>query len=268
MTAVGTPARSKRDVVAFPGHVAAYAGTVTHRRVHPARAFAPHLFLAYLDVDALPDALDPLPLWSARRPAPVQFRRRDFFDGTDLPLGTGIRDLVAERLGRRPEGRVFLLAHLRTFGWLFNPLAVYYCWNRTESALDAVVLEVGNTPWHDRRWYVFDAAGSDRGTATKAMFVSPFLPMDGEYVVSWTPPGAALALRVALQRQGRTIFAADLALDRVPLDRRGALRLLLRHPLVPLRVSLGIYREALALWLRRVPRFRRIPDRRPGGPMR
>ncbi len=105
-----------------------YRGTVCHRRTEPVtREFTPGLSLAYLDVDELPDSLDGLPLWSARRPAPVWFRRPDFFDGGDSPLGDAVRDLVAARLGRRPTGRVHLLAHLRTFGWLHNPLAVYYC---------------------------------------------------------------------------------------------------------------------------------------------
>ncbi len=55
-----------------------YTGTVRHRRLGAherasAREFAPKLFLAYLDVDALPASLDPVPLWSARRTAPVRF---------------------------------------------------------------------------------------------------------------------------------------------------------------------------------------------------
>ena len=37
-----------------------------------------------------PGSLDRLPLWSARRPAPVRFRLRDFFDGTDGPLGAAV----------------------------------------------------------------------------------------------------------------------------------------------------------------------------------
>ncbi len=147
--------------------------------------------MAYLDVDALPGSLDALPLWSARRPAPVRFRRQDFYDGGDQPLGDAVRDLVEARLGWRPIGSVKVLAHLRTFGWLFNPLAVYYCWSPDGNGLDAVVLEVTNTPWGERHWYVFDARdGATSGTTAKAMHVSPFLPMDLEYRVTWTVPGS------------------------------------------------------------------------------
>ena len=212
--------------------VAVYEGTARHRRLTPrAREFAPRLFLAYLDVDALPGSLDGLPGWSARRPALVRFRRRDFLDGRPGPLGDAVRDLVEARLGRRPEGTVHLLAHLRTFGWLFNPLSVYYCW-RPDGALDALVLEVTNTPWGERHWYVIDAGtGAGAHVMPKAMHVSPFLPMDVDYHVSWTAPGDTLDARHRRRsRRRRPMFAAGLALRRRLLDRRHALAVLVRHP--------------------------------------
>ncbi len=232
-----------------------YEGTARHARRGPTpREFAPRLFLAYLDVDALPDALDPVPGWSARHRAPVRFRAEDFFTGDGRPLGDGIRDLVLERLGRRPDGPVHLLAQLRTWGYVFNPLAVYYCWDRSGRVLDAVVLEVTNTPWRERHWYVFDARGArDTNTTRKSMYVSPFLPMDVEYHVSWTPPGARLALDIRVERDGQTLFAAGLSMTRAPLTPRSAVGLLVRYPMLPLRGMVGIYRRALALWLRRVP---------------
>jgi DUF1365 family protein len=246
--------------------VAIYEGTARHRRVGTVRReFAPRLFLSYLDVDALPGSLDPLPGWSARRRAPVRFRRGDFFDGSDRPLGPAVRDLVEQRLGRRPVGRVHLLAHLRTFGWLFNPLAVYYCWAADGRSLDAVVLEVTNTPWGERHWYVLDArtAGGTR-TVAKAMHVSPFLPMDVDYRISWAPPGEDLHLEVEVVREGAVVFTATLALRRVALDKRVAVTALVRYPFAPLRVSLGIYRRAFALLLARAPLYAH-PSRRARG---
>jgi DUF1365 family protein len=236
--------------------VAAYAGTAAHHRVEPDRTFAPKLFLAFVDVDALPGSLDPLPGWSGRRRALVHYRRRDFFDGSDRPLGDAVRDLVTARLGRRPTGRIDLLAHLRTAGWLFNPLAVYYCWNPAGDGLDALVLEVTNTPWGERHWYVIDARAGSPVLTPKAMHVSPFLPMDLQYRIAWTPPGPGLALTITVERAGTRVFTAGLDLRRVDLDARRAVGLVLRHPLLPLRVSLGIHRQALVLFLRRVTWFR------------
>ena len=56
--------------------------------------------MPYLDLDELPQLLDPIPLWSARRPAPARFRRADFMGDPDRPLAECARDLVAERTGQ------------------------------------------------------------------------------------------------------------------------------------------------------------------------
>ena len=238
--------------------VATYEGTVRHRRFVPTlREFAPKLFLAYLDIDALPGSLDRLPLWSARRPAPVRFRPRDFLDGTDRPLGPAVRDLVQARLGRRPTGPVRLLAQLRTFGWLFNPLAVYYCWTSDRRALDAIVLEVSNTPWHERHWYVLDAQDHTTTTTTaKAMHVSPFLATDLDYRITWTVPNDDLNLRIEVERDRTPIFDAELELRRTPISRGRAITVLARYPLLPQRVSAGIFANAALLFARGVPVFR------------
>ena len=134
-----------------------------------------------------------------------------------------MRDLVQARLGRRPTGPVHLLAELRTFGWLFNPLAVYYCWTPDGRALDAIVLEVTNTPWGQRHWYVLDAQSNMTTTTTaKAMHVSPFLPMDVDYRITWTIPDAELNLRIEVERDRTPVFDAELALRRTTIDRRRA----------------------------------------------
>jgi DUF1365 family protein len=243
--------------------VALYEGTARHRRSTPStREFAPRVVLAYLDVDALTSSLDGLPGWSGRRWAPVRFRRRDFLDGDERPLGDAVRDLVHRRLGRRPSGPIHLLAQLRTFGWLFNPLAVYYCWDPTGRVVDAIVLEVTNTPWGERHCYVLDARDGGNATVPKAMHVSPFLPLDVDYHVKWMPPGATLRLDIDVVHDGTTVFAAGLALRRTPLGRKSSLAVLLRYPLLPLRVSLAIYRKALGLLVAGVPRYRH-PSRMP-----
>lgn len=260
------PAPAPSAVATDSVDAAIYHGTVRHRRNEPTREFSPKLFLAYLDVDALPGVLDAFPLWSARRAAPVHFRRRDFFDGGTRPLGPALRDLVEARLGYRPSGSIFLLAHLRTFGSLFNPLAVYYCWSPGRDRLDAIVLEVTNTPWGERHWYVFDARGGAASARTpKGMHVSPFLPRDVEYHVTWTRPGAALSLRIEVERAGSRIFEAHLALRRATLDRGSAMTFLARHPLLPLRGLVAIYREALRLFVGRVPLYRHPARRAQGG---
>jgi len=206
--------------------------------------------------------LDSIPGWSARRPALVRFRRSDFLAphdpvSSDSGIADIVRGLVAERTGLRPEGPVRMLCQLRTMGWSFNPVTLYFC-HHASGALAGVVLEVTNTPWGDRHVYV---VGADLGEipgawVDKAMHVSPFLPMGLRYWIRVGTPGERLRFRMDVHDEGGVIFNADLDLVRRPLTAGVATATVARHPAMALAVSVGIYRQALALWRKRVPLHR------------
>jgi DUF1365 family protein len=72
----------------------------------------------------------------------------------DDDLEACVRRLVRKETGRDTTGRVLLLTNLRCFGLVFNPVSIYYCLDAAGAALEAVVLEVSNTPWLEKRLYV------------------------------------------------------------------------------------------------------------------
>ena len=92
--------------------------------------FRYRVFMAYLDLDELPERIGPRWLWSTPHPALVRFRRADYLGDPDIPLADAVRALVAERTGTRPGGPVRLLTNLRCLGHLFNPVSFYYCFDR------------------------------------------------------------------------------------------------------------------------------------------
>jgi hypothetical protein len=134
---------------------------------------------------------------------------------------------------------------VRTWGWLFNPISVYYCFEPDGTTVDRTVVEVTNTPWHERTAYVLPGTGTH--LVDKALHVSPFLPMDlcHRFVVG--DPAQLLVLGVDDLRGDHPVFAASMVLRRTPADRRSLGRLLVRFPLMTMRVSWGIYRQAAAL---------------------
>jgi DUF1365 family protein len=264
---------------AFPGHrdatsshsgAALYTGTIRHRHFGAvAHEFTIPLFLLSVDVDTLPDVLDRLPLWSARRVAPIQFRRRDYLDSTDRPLGAAVRDLVEARTGHRPDGPVQLLTQPRTLGWLFNPISIYFCYDPTGGSVVALVLEVTNTPWHERSWYVIEvdpAHPNGPWEFAKTMHVSPFLTMDLTYRLRCTTSTDRITLRLEDTAAGTKVFDADLSLHRIALDRRSALLVPLRHPLQTWRVSGAIYAHAARLLRKGAPIVKHV--HRPADPTR
>ena len=224
---------------------AIYEGHIRHRRFAVRKhEFRYRMAMAYLDLDELPTLLGGRLV--KQRPGLVRFRRRDYLGDPHTPLDAAVRDLVAERLGRRPSGPVRLLTQLRTFGHCFNPVSFYYCFAPGGEELDAIVAEVTNTPWGERHAYVTDGRS---GEFDKALHVSPFMPMEQRYTWHAGTPGDTLSVHIESSEHGRRAFDATLSLRRSPFTRRT----LARHPAATLRVLALIYGHAVALKLKGVP---------------
>jgi uncharacterized protein len=235
---------------------AIYEGWVKHHRLAPvAHGFRYRLFLPLFDLDELPELLDPIPLWSARRPAPARFRRDDYLANARPSLPEEARDLVEERLGRRPSGPVRLLANPRYFGVGFNPVSFLYLHDRAGETVDAVIAEVTSTPWRERATYVIDARRRDRdgtieGCFDKAMHVSPFQPMRQRYEIALSEPREDLRVMIRNLDQGRMVFAASMALRRRELSPKRMARLLFGYPPMTAATLARIYGNALKLKLK------------------
>jgi len=222
-------------------------------------AFEYRLFMLYLDLAELEQVFAGRWLWSTRRAALARFMRKDHLGDPGRPLDEAVRDLVAERTGRRPAGPVRLLTQLRYFGYVFNPLSLYYCFDADGAKLEAVVAEVNNTPWGERHCYVLDArsagqqAGRYRFESGKRLHVSPFMPMDIDYGWRLDTPGTALHVHIENFRQGAKLFDATLNLERIEIGSVSLARVLARYPFMTLRVIGAIHWQALKLWWKGVP---------------
>ncbi len=245
---------------------AIYSGWLRHRRFSPrAHDFRYRLFLVYLDLAELDIAFKGRWLWSTKRPALARFDRADYFGDPQVPLDQAVRDLVESRTGKRPGGPIRLLTHLRYFGYTFNPVSYYYCFDAQDTRVETMVAEVTNTPWGERHCYVLDEPhGVPTGDylryrSDKAMHVSPFMPMDIAYHWGFSRPGENLNVHMSLHR-GEKLFDATLTLQRSPIGGLALARALIVFPLMTLKVIAGIHWEALRLWLKRVP-IHTHPDR-------
>ena len=217
--------------------------------------------MLYLDLEELPRLFKRSWLWSANRPAFARFRRSDHLGDPSLPLEGCVRDLVELRTGRRPDGPIRLLTHLRYAGFAMNPVSFYYCFDAPGGRIEAIVAEVNNTPWGERHCYVIspDVKGfreTIRVRTQKEFHVSPFMGMDLGYAWSFREPGDRLSLRVANHEpDGELLFEAVLGLKRREFSVHSRTRMLIRYPFITLQLTTAIYWQAIRLHFAGAPFF-------------
>jgi len=258
---VATPVASPTAALAEGAHASClYEGSVRHRRFGvPSDELRYPLFMAYLDLDELPELFDESLLWSARGPAPAWFRRSDHLGDAHVPLRDAVHELVLERTGIALDGPIRLLTHLRYLGHCFNPVSFYYCFDAAGEHVRAVIAHVTNTPWGESHAYVMAVAerGGVHGSAVmrsqfqKALHVSPLMGMDSTYDWRLSEPSERLSVHIeSINDRGKPIFDATLSLCRRELTAREMRRALTRYPLLTLRLTTRIYTHALRLKLR------------------
>lgn len=250
-----------------------YEGTISHRRFGtPQHAFRYPLFMMYLDLDELDEALGQSKLWSASAPNLAWYRREDFHGDPRVPLADAVRATVRNSLGTAPTGPVRMLAHLRYFGHSFNPVVFYYLFGdeaKSERAAcarvpESVVAEITNTPWGERYAYVLpwrEACGRDGERFEKRFHVSPFFDMNHAYDWRFAAAGEKLGVTMTNYVSDRRVFTASLALERREITPGSLRRVLLRYPAHTLRVLAAIYVNAAKLWWKGATFFPH-PDKR------
>lgn len=242
-------------------HSCIYEGTVRHRRFHPVdNRFRYRLFMMYLDLRELPSVFEDHPLWSVGTLNVACFLRRDHMGPRNVPLDRAVRDHVERHTGERPGGPVRILTHLRYYGYCFNPVSFYYCYDTTDRRVDTIVAEVHNTPWKEEHPYVLSAGLNEHPSAQwcryrfpKAFHVSPFMDMDNDYDWRFRVPGDRLAVHMIALHGGVRLFDASLQLRRREIHRGNLTRALLAYPLMTTKVTTMIHWQALRLLLKKAP---------------
>ena len=235
-----------------------YVGSITHRRYAPtAHEFRYALFMALLDIDRI-DELMAVSRWTSRNRWNLSsFHDRDHLGDAALPLRERLGASAAAAGRTLPDGKIFLLTHLRYAGYVFNPISIYYCFERA-GRLAAVLADVRNT-YGGRRSYWLDPADDVarrfRAFTDKTLYVSPFMEMAVRYEFLLTIPGATLVthMNVANCDTRQKIFDATLDLERRPWTAAAIRRTLVDYPFMTAKVIGAIYVEAMRLRLKGLP---------------
>jgi len=158
-----------------------------------------------------------------------------------------------------PGGAVRMLCYPRMFGYVFNPLSVYYCYD-ADGVLRVLLYEVSNT-FGQRHSYLIPVSEDQtqiiRQSCRKDFYVSPFIDTAGAYEFRLSLPKESLTLLINHHDAEGLLLKASFSGQAVALTDRTLIALMWKYPLMTVKVIAGIHWEALKLWKKGLHFFRR-----------
>ncbi|WP_321395608.1 DUF1365 domain-containing protein [Emcibacter sp.] len=237
-----------------------YKTSVLHLRHLPRRhEFRYSGFYFLFDLDELETLDHRFALFSHNRPNLVSFHDKDYGSGTEKPLKQHIQHLLKQSGLPVSADRILLLTMPRIWGYVFNPISIYYCFDNQRQAV-AVIYEVNNT-FGDRHSYVVlleKDAPRHRHHCQKLLHVSPFFDNSGTYQFRNRLPDGKIGLGIRyLDPDSNLLFYASLHGRKITLGQRQMVRVALGMPWMTLKVIGAIHWQALKLWIKGQKVFRR-----------
>lgn len=237
-----------------------YEYTVMHHRLEPKKhRFVYNVFMFSLDLDEIDTLCEKLFLFSRNR-----FNVFNFRDTDHLSLGKeNVKENIFEYLRQNGialnKGKIILVTNLRTFGYVFNPVSFYFCFDENGNPICAIP-EVGNTFGEMKPYLLKEedkTASGFRKMMTKYFYVSPFIELDTEFDFQLNIPNEKLQIVISDYAKGKKMFLSSLVGTRKELTNARLLWYTFRFPLITLQVITLIHWQALKLYLKKLPFLRK-----------
>ena len=236
-----------------------YKGTVTHRRFKPKRHFFSYkTFSILFDLDELEDLEKKVSIFSLNKFNLFSFYNKDHGDRD----GKDLKNWVISNLKKYNIGfnisQIKLLCFPRIFGYVFNPLSIFYCYNNNKE-LKVILYEVKNT-FNEQHTYIFPVDKSNKiikQFCNKKFYVSPFMEMETAYNFRLVEPKETLSIFIKQSDQEGTLLSACQIGIKEKISTKKLFKNFIKHPMMTVKIIMAIHFEALRLWRKGVKLVKR-----------
>ena len=235
-----------------------YNGNVIHRRFKPKKHYFKYkVFSLLIDLDELHIIKQKIKIFSYNK-----FNILSFFDKDHGPRdGTSIKEWIKKNLkeiGINDNNiQIKLLCYPRIFGYVFNPLSVFFIYNQS-SELISILYEVKNT-FGEQHTYIFKTNDNKiiTNNCNKKFYVSPFIEMDCEYNFRVLKPSNTISVIIDQRdKNGKLLYASQDGVAQ-ELNEKNLLFSYISHPLMTFKIIAAIHYEALKLWIKGIKLVRK-----------
>jgi uncharacterized protein len=225
-----------------------YNGIVTHHRFKPIKhSLKYRTFSLLIDLDELEKLNKWVSIFSINRFNIFSFYNKDH----GLRDGSSIKDWVLKNLKKFKINdeitKIKLLCYPRIFGYVFNPLSIFYCYKK--NSLKAIFYEVKNT-FNEQHTYIFKVTDENKieQKCKKKFYVSPFIDMNTYYNFKLLNPSEKLSVFIKQTDKEGTILTATQVGDKKEFSFKQLLINFFKYPLMTIKIISSIHYEAFFLW--------------------
>ena len=236
-----------------------YSGQIIHKRFKPKKHFFTYkTFSLFMDLNEISEVEKKINFFSYNKFNILSFYDIDHGprDGSSLTLW--VKKILSKKKIKIDGGKIRLLCFPRFFGYVFNPLSIFYCYDKN-SLLKAILYEVKNT-FNEQHTYVFRSKSSSNSIfhkCNKKFYVSPFIEMKTFYNFRLSKPKSNIDILIKQADSKGPLLIARQVGKRINLNSKNLLYQFLKHPLMSFKVIIAIHFEAFRLWAKGVKPVKR-----------
>ena len=227
-----------------------YNGQVIHKRFKPkVHSFKYNVFSLLLDLSELEMLEKQVNFFSFNKFNLISFYNKDHGERDGSSLVEWVHKNLKKCNVTIENIKIKILCYPRIFGFVFNPLSVFYVYNSNDDLI-SILYEVKNT-FGEQHTYIFRVEKDNnliQNNCSKKFHVSPFIEMNCHYFFRLLKPGNKISVIIDQYDNGDKILYASQDGVRTDFNSKYLIKSYLKHPIMTFKIIIAIHYEAFKLW--------------------